>query len=443
MRMLLLVCLFVSLAPSQPTVNEKLSEYLTAHERIKGFSGSVLVMQEGKPIVRKGIGLANREWNLANTPATKFRLGSITKQFTATAIMMLEQRGKLKLEHTLDKHIPDAPELWKKVTIHQLLSHTGGIASFTDDPTYRNEMFKPFPLPDLIARFRAKPLDFEPGSKYHYSNSGYVLLGDIIQRASGTTYEEFLAKNIFEPLSMRDTGYDHWDTILPQRAAGYELKRGQVFNADYLDMTQPHAAGALYSTVDDLYKWDQALYAEKILSQAALQRMWTPVMNNYGYGWMIRKIDGRDYISHGGGINGFSTGITRVPALKTVSIVLSNLESANASLMSFNLMELTRGQTVSIPTSRQVISINPTLFDAYAGTYQLSPTFSMKISREGGRYIVQPTNQGQIDLYPESETKFFMRVVEAQISFVKSPDGKVNEIILHQDGRDRQGKRVE
>ncbi|HUQ93369.1 MAG TPA: serine hydrolase, partial [Bryobacteraceae bacterium] len=390
-----------------------------------------------------GIGLANRELNVANNPETKFRLGSITKQFTATAIVLLEQRGKLKLQDTLDKHIPDAPGAWGTIQIHHLLSHTAGVPSYTSDASYRREMFKPFPMPELIGRFRSKPLEFEPGAEWKYSNSGYVLLGDIIQRVSGMSYEEFLEKNIFKPIGMNNSGYDHFETVFPNRASGYTRAGGRWENAAYLDMTQPHAAGALYSTVDDLYLWDQALATDRILSSTALERMYTPVKNSYGYGWVIAEEFGTKVIGHGGGINGFATFIARTPADKTLVVVLSNVESTNAGKIARDLRGILYDKPVAVPKLRQRISMSGEKFDPFQGRYELAPGFQIRVWREGNRFLTQATGQGQAEIFPESDTKFFLKAVDAQISFEKNPEGKVSRLILHQNGRNTPGKRIE
>ncbi len=438
-----MIGLLVALTAKAQEFSTKAIEYLKAQEAVNGFSGSVLIARDGKALLRTGIGPANRELGVPNGPETKFRIGSITKQFTATAVLMLEQRGKLKLDDTVDKHLANAPEAWKKVTVHHLLNHTSGIPSYTSDPSYRKNMILPLTLSDLISRFREKPLEFEPGSDYRYNNSGYLLLGDIIQRLSGESYEAFLKKNIFEPLAMKNTGYDHWDTILENRATGYSRVAGRFSNALYLDMSQPHAAGALYSTVDDLWIWDQALYTDKVLAQAVLQRMFTPGRNNYGYGWAISKESARAQIGHGGGINGFSTFIYRTPASKTLVVVLSNLEQANAGRIGRDLDAILHGEKYELPKIRQQISMRPEAFDPYVGKYEIRPGFQVVISRDGNRFLVQPTGQSPAEIFPESETKFFLRIVDIQITFQKGPGGKVTGLVMNQGGRELSGKRIE
>src|SRR5579864_334200 len=224
------------------------------------FMGTVLVAQNGKVLLDKGYGFAILEWDIPNSPSTKFRLGSITKQFTAASILLLEERGKLKVEDLVKKYMPDAPAAWDKVTIYHLLTHTSGIPSFTGFPDYASTDAIATTPEKLVARFRDKPLEFQPGEKWNYSNSGYVLLGYLLEKISGQAYADFVAENIFKPLGMKDSGYDSNSAIISHRATGYSPGPNGPANSGYIDMTIPFSAGALYSTTHDLLLWEQALY---------------------------------------------------------------------------------------------------------------------------------------------------------------------------------------
>lgn len=424
------------------TRQQKLEAYLQACVEVEDFSGSVLVAQDGTTLLAKGYGLANREHEVANTPQTKFRLGSITKQFTAMAVLILAEQGKLTVDDPVSKHFPNAPEAWKEITLHHLLSHTAGLPNFTNSPEYRRKWMLPSPPSETIKRFIDQPLEFAPGEQFRYSNSGYILLGEIIERVAGQSYAEFLRKQIFEPLEMKDSGYDTHNAVLPHRAAGYERNEQGIANADYLHMTQPHAAGALYSTVEDLYRWDQALNDGKLISKESLEKMYTPVKGNYAYGWQVTRRSGRQQIAHGGGINGFSTYILRVPEEKLCVVVLSNLVPSPVGRMGGDLGTIVWGEPYTLPKQRQVARIDPKLFETYAGRYQLLPEFIFTISHEGQWLMVQATNQGKIEFLPESETKFFSKLIGAEITFVKGDDGQVTHLILHQGGRDQNAKRL-
>jgi CubicO group peptidase (beta-lactamase class C family) len=257
------------------------------------------------------------------------------------------------------------------------------------------------------------------------------------------SYEAFLRENIFAPLGMKDSGYDRFEVILPRRATGYSLEKGAPVNSAYLDMGQPYSAGSLYSTTEDLFTWDRALAARKLLSAKSYEKMYTPFKGNYAYGWAVAPRFNRKTIGHGGGINGFSTMINRYPDDDLCFIVLSNLDSANAGRMSRDLEAILLGERYELARERVVAQVDPRIYDAYVGKYELSATFALTVTREGDRLLTQATNQPQFEVFPESETKFFLRVVDAQITFVKDAQGKVTSLILHQGGRDQTAKKVE
>jgi CubicO group peptidase (beta-lactamase class C family) len=303
----------------------EINAYLNTLAHLGSFSGSVLIARNGEVLLSKGYGFADREQKILNTPKTKFRLASITKQFTAMGIMILEAQGKLDVQGLICVYLSECPEAWETITIHHLLTHTSGIPNFTDFPDYQSTMATPSPPEQTINRFQDEPLDFQPGERWSYSNSGYILLGHIIERVSSQSYEDFLQENIFTPLQMTNTGYDHNQDDL---AVGYK----SIFSkADFVDMSIPYAAGGLYSTVEDLYKWDQALYKNELLPQDYLDQIFAAhvaLPNSdgmaYGYGWVVGLEDRRQIITHGGGIEGFVTNIARYPEDETVIIILSN-----------------------------------------------------------------------------------------------------------------------
>lgn len=340
-RILLAIAIWAPVSRAQELA-AKLDQVASGFQKDHSFIGTVLVAKGGKVVLEKGYGMASFELEVPNGPDTKFRLGSITKQFTATAILQLEEQGKLSVTDAACKYIADCPAAWNAVTIHQLLSHTSGIPSYTDDPEFPKPKFMRVPLTpiEILMLSRNKPLDFPPGEKWRYDNSGYIFLGVIIEKVSGEKYAAYLRKHIFDPLEMRDSGYDDTAEILKNRAAGYSSGPNGFRNADYLDMSLPYAAGSLYSTVRDLYRWDRALYTGKVLTKASREKMWTPVMNDYGYGWGIKQVRNHKQMAHGGGINGFSTFIGRYPSDDAVVIVLSNNERSNAGAVANALEQI-------------------------------------------------------------------------------------------------------
>jgi len=336
--------------PEAESVAERLDRFVAAHAA-RGFSGSVLAAHNGQVLLSKGYGPANREHDVPATPQTKYRIGSITKQFTAAAILVLQQRGTLSVQDPVRKHVPDAPAAWDAVTIHHLLTHTSGIININALPDYSKMLTATLTPRENVARLFDKPLQFEPGSKYQYSNSGYILLGHIIEIVSGKTYGEFLRENIFEPLGMRSSGYDDPKAILPHRASGYNLEKTGLVHAPYRDMSIPYAAGALYSTVEDYYRWDQALYSDKLLSKASRDAMFTAYKDSYGYGWTIIRQFDRTRIAHGGVMHGFASFAVRFPDEKVCVVVFSNINMAPSGEIAPGLAGLLFGADVEWPKS--------------------------------------------------------------------------------------------
>jgi len=328
----ILMLLLLSLSAVAQEMAAKADEVANDYVKQGKFSGAVLLAKGGKVILSKGYGMANYELDAPNTPQTKYRLGSITKQFTAMAIAQLAERGQISFDAPISKYLADYPkEIGDKVTIHHLLTHTSGIPSFTNSADYQQIKMNKFSGEKLIAWLKDKPLEFTPGENYKYSNSSYFLLGYIIEKVSGKPYDQFLKENIFDPLGMKDSGYDHSEVVLKNRAAGYSFDGKSFTNAGYLDMTVPGGAGALYSTVEDLYFWDRALYTEKLIKRATLDKIFTPFKSNYAYGWVVRDLFGHKRVTHGGGIDGFNTTIARYVDDELCIIVLSNIALSNTT----------------------------------------------------------------------------------------------------------------
>lgn len=297
------------------------------------FMGSVLVARGEEMLLSKGYGMANLEHSIPNTSHTLFRIASLTKQFTATAILKLQEENLLDVNNSLATYLPDYPK-GKQITIHQLLNHTAGIPSFTSFEDFKAKKRMVWKLDELIAWFSDCPLDFTPGERYSYSNSGYAVLTKIIEIVSNLTYADYLHYNIFTPLGMTDSGYDRTSTILPNRAAGYTFTGEEYQNADFIDMSIPLGAGGLYSTVEDLDKWSRSLDTDAVLSEASKNAMFAPTIEvpneeneptYYGYGWKIDRQHNRGRVFHEGVIDGFSTYFARYPEERITVVVLSNL----------------------------------------------------------------------------------------------------------------------
>lgn len=340
-RVALLLCLtFVTAAAD--TVDEYIQKQMAALH-IPGVA--VAVVKDGKPVLAKGYGMANVEWGVPVTENTVYQLASVSKQFTATGIMMLVEEGKLSLDDKLPKFFDKLPAAWGNVTVRQLLNHTSGIKSYTSLPSFEKTLRQDFTKEEIIKMAADAPVDFAPGEKWLYNNTGFYLLGMMIEKVSGKEYGTFLNERIFQPLGMTSTRLNDLHEVIKLRATGYAWEGGKLRNGEYVSPTQPFSAGALISTVTDLAKWDAALYTEKLLKRASLEQMWTPEKLNdgkpltYGYGWGVDVYRTRKRVSHGGGINGFSTFISRFVDDKLTVIVLSNLEGGSAGRLADGIAE--------------------------------------------------------------------------------------------------------
>jgi CubicO group peptidase (beta-lactamase class C family) len=414
----------------------RMEQVIQSYVKAGTFMGTVLVARDGKIVLNRAYGSANLEWDVPNTTTTKFRLGSITKQFTAASILLLEERGKLKIDDRVKTYIADAPPAWDRITLFNLLTHSAGIPNFTSLAEYNKLKFSPS-TPDLIiAAFKDKPLDFGPGEEMRYSNSGYLVLGSIIEKLSGGSYAAFVTDNIFKPLGMNDSGYDSNSAIIPHRANGYIKGPVATVNAGYINMTVPHAAGALYSTTEDLLQWEQALFAGKVVSPASLERMTTPFKNDYAFGLLSRLERDRRVISHNGGIDGFNTSMAYYPDTRTNVIVLSNVNGPVPDTLVPQLGALMLGDTVTLTSERKEISLPVTTLSRYVGSYELTPAATMTIALDGSQLTAQLTGQGKNPIFAESERSFFLKVVDAQIEFITDNAGSVTHLVLHQNGRE-------
>ncbi len=443
-RLVLFVVLWsaASLAQAQDLAS-KLDAVLSGYQKNRSFVGSALIAKGGKVILEKGYGLASVELDVPNGPDTKFRLGSITKQFTSTAILQLEEQGKLSVTDTACKYLPECPETWKAITIHQLLSHTSGIPSYTDGPDFAKPKMMRIPLKpvEILMLTKDKPLEFQPGEKWKYDNSGYIFLGVIVEKVSGEKYADYLKKHIFGMLDMNDSGYDDSNIILKNRAQGYRSVTDGFRNADYLDMSLPYAAGSLYSTVNDLYRWDRALYSDKVLTKASREKMWTPVKNDYAYGWAVGQAYKHKQIAHGGGINGFSTFIARYPDDDAFVVVLSNNERSAAGAIAGGLAGILFGEKVDLPWDRKEISIDAKILDRYVGSYQATQ-MTISITSENGHLMIEPKGQRKLEAIATSETEFFVKQVDATLAFTLGPDNKATELRVVLGGSPMVAKRV-
>jgi CubicO group peptidase (beta-lactamase class C family) len=314
---------------------EREDAYIRSEAASHFFRGSVLVGIDGKIVFQKAYGIGDEEWGARNTVNTKFRIGSLSKQFTAACILLLQERGRLNVHDPISRYLSGLPAGWQAIRIHQLLTHTSGIPNYTSRPEFARIKRTGATPQQMIELVTDKALDFMPGTSWSYSNTGYILLGMIIEKTSGLSYNDFLKKNVLDPLGMINSGYDRAMDIIKERASGYQEENGRLENADFIDMSVPYAAGDIYSTVEDLYRWNEALAEDgKLLSPESRKQMFTEYAEaahegqHYGYGVVISRLKfGRLLYYHGGGVEGFSSSIQRYPQDRVCIVVLSNFDS--------------------------------------------------------------------------------------------------------------------
>lgn len=555
--------------------SEKIDEFIQKMTEYNSFSGSALAADNREVIFKDGYSLANREWDIPNAPDTKFRIGSITKQFTAAIILMLREEGKLNLDDKITDHIKYyRKDTGDKVTIHQLLIHTSGIPSYTSLPDFFPDIsIKEFEVEDFVKEYLMGDFDFEPGTDWAYNNTGYYLLGVIIEEITGMTYEEALHHYILDPLEMTDSGFDDFSEIIKRRATGYSKMFIDFTNSAYLNMALPYAAGAMYSTVEDLYKWDQALYGTDLLSQESLDLFFEPHVEamdgHYGYGWFISEVDvdndgeNEELIRHGGGINGFNTLIARIPEKGQLLVLFNNTGGAPLGFMSDQIFKIINDQEYEYPkkgiglalyqkyidegideaisfynklkesdqlemffadrtelnrlgyyimdnendlnAAEKILKLNmeeyPDWFNAYdsyaevsmklgnkdtaiayyekslemnpgndnavkmlktmgveykkdeinvpveimkeyEGTYELMPNFKIEIRLDEEQLKAKATGQPEFPIFPVNDSRFYYKVVEAQIEFYRNDEGVVESLTLFQGGREMPGKKA-
>ena len=533
------------LSTAERALAERLDAVVASQVPADGPGVAVIVVQDGKTLLRKGYGLADLERNVAVEPDMVFRIGSVTKQFTAVAILQLVRDGKVRLDDPLARYVPGFPGA-DKVTVEHLLTHTSGIKSYTGVPSYMARLREDMTPAQIVDTVRQEPADFAPGAGWLYNNTGYVFLGMIVEQASGLSYGDYLQKHVFAPLGLAHTLLGDENRIVPRRALGYEQgPDGGLRHARYVSMTQAYAAGAIESNVDDRARWNAALLSGQAIDPGLLERAWTDFRTadgkptGYGFGWQVGRDGGLRFLEHSGGIPGFVSHGTLVPEKKLFVAVLHNalgtdvdprwianllaLEAlgrpwtvAPVALPAADLQRFTgvydfagvkrtitfedgrlfaqregsekfalvpvakdelayekafsrlafeldaadavraatftsfgqaaeRGTRVAdAPAPRRAVTLDPAVLDRYTGVYELAPGFQLTITREGSQLYLQATGQGRAEAFAESDTRFFLEVVDAQIVFTPAgdPAGKAPAVTLIQGGREMPAKRV-
>ena len=434
---LIAAILLMMLATAHPseiadkTLAAQVDAYIQPYVEGRNFSGALLIARGGLVLFTNGYGMANYELGVPNRPDTRFHIASISKSFTAAAILMLEERDQLHVQDPLAKYIPDYPQ-GDKITLDHLLTHTSGIPNVNNLPTYAEKSRSKLALVEIIPLFKEKPLEFQPGARFRYSNSNYNLLAFIIEKASGKQYGEFLEENIFRPLGMNATGNDDGsDTLIPNRASGYVPAGMQdVENAPLLNWSVKTGNGSLYSTVEDLYKWDRALYSDTILKKATRDRMFTDY-GGFGYGWFVRKKFDRRVVAINGRSPGFTSSLDRFIDDDVAIILAANTYSGMTQSMADDLAAIVFGQKYASP--QKPANVSAASLENYSGRYQFDQDFTFNpgatVTVERIDNTLRMVTGGSTSyLIPQSETTFVDRLFGGVVSFAKGANGKVTSL---------------
>ncbi|MBL9190202.1 MAG: serine hydrolase [Opitutaceae bacterium] len=413
---------------------------------------AVLVARDGKIVFQGGFGFADIANKTPVTPETKFRIGSITKQFTAAAILRLEAEGRLALTDRLEKFFPGFAR-GAEVTLHQLITHTSGLRSYTNKPEFLGRVAQPIAPDELIAWFRDDPADFAPGAGFAYNNSGYFLLGEIVAKVAGKPFAAFLREAFFEPLGMKDTGIFVNAAPPAGEALGYAVADGQAVRALDWDMSWAGGAGALYSTVGDLFRWNEALFSGQVVPEEALKRMTTPVKLPpgvdgmiYGYGLVISKINRLPAISHGGALNGWSSDLTRLPEQNCTVVAFANARPpvagrAPSAVVRNIVAKFLEAEIAQLPTPQQDPAVDKKTYANFLGRYSY-PGAVMTVTTEDDRLFTQITGQQRFELFASAPDAFFLKGFDAQFDFQRNDQREVIAVQHSQDGNTFRAPRV-
>jgi CubicO group peptidase (beta-lactamase class C family) len=423
---------------------ERLEQIASSYTADNAFMGSVLVARGNKILLSKGYGNANLEQNIPNDPDTKFRIGSLTKQFTAALVLLLQQDGKLRIEDPVRKYLPDAPKSWDKITLTELLEHNSGIPEIQSDPRFRSWAMSPHTHAEEIALFKDRPLNFEPGSKHEYSNSNYLVLGAVIEKVTGQDYGTQLRNRIFKPLGMNDSGVDKDGLVLPKRAKGYMNDNGRLVPAPSESMSVPWSAGSIYSTANDLLRWERGLFGGKVLSQPSFKAMTTSGKGSYGFGVAVKTEDGMKVVDHNGAIEGFVAHLAYVPEPHIAVIVLSNVFGGAPPAMGNQLVEAMLGKTVVLARERKAVPISNADLARFAGTYQMSSGMAFTFTIKGNSLELNAGGEMTSLLYQginAGHPSFYVAMTNGEIEFVSDPSGAITTVLWHQYENEQTGKR--
>ena len=413
---------------------------------------TILVAKDGKTIYKKALGKSNLELNIPMEVNSVFQIGSITKQFTAVSILMLAEQGKLNIEDKIGKYIPEYIEVGRDITIHHLLNHTSGIKNKTplSEKNYTSRMDRS--PKELITYFKDEPLAFMPGEKFKYSNAGYILLGQIIETISKQSYGQFIQENIFDKIGMTSSYCGDMKQVIPNRSTGYIIKQNEFVKSDYMNLSLAYSAGAILSTTEDLLKWQNALLQNTLLKESSIKQAMTPTLLNsgekipYGYGFRFSRLGNSPVIAHTGSTKGF-TSIALFLAQENMYItVLTNCNCKNVNNVAKQVAELfvtspdvnkVSAVTKTIEQEKKSIAVSAEILNNYTGTYEVKPNVNLTIGLDNTNqlYLLAPGQTKKVELFAETQNHFFVKIVDAEITFNKNETNNVISLTMNQSGR--------
>ncbi|HEX8170699.1 MAG TPA: serine hydrolase [Thermoanaerobaculia bacterium] len=443
--LLLLLCQTAAAAQEVPT-SPQLDAVVASSFKADEPGAAVLVMRDGKALLRKAYGLADVELGVAIQPEHIFRIGSITKQFTAVAILQLVEQGKISLADPIAKFFPDYPSEWKAITVEHLLTHTSGMPSYSSKDDFMSLIRTDLTPQQLIDTFKNDPLQFAPGERYASGNSDYVILGALIEKVTGQSYADYMASNVFAKAGLTHTSYDDPIRIIPKRVKGYDRNRGAIVNARYVSPTIPYSAGSIISTVDDLATWTDAVAAGKVVRRDLLDRAWTPYKlpsgeaTGYGYGWAIDDLFGSRVISHGGRVMGFTAYALWMPQEKVFVTILSNTDASPVSTE--YLARRLATYAIGKPWNPVAIAMTAEQLGEYEGVYTIDDKTVRTLTVRDGTLFSQRTGGAPLALLPRARDQFFYKDSFTTMSFERGADGKITAMIVTQDGKPERAVRT-
>jgi CubicO group peptidase (beta-lactamase class C family) len=438
-----------------------IDQYLSARTEMGGFSGAVLVAKDGKIILRKGYGYADVEKRIPFTPETQHEVASISKMFTAMAALRLRDQGKLRLEDSICKYLKDCPELWRPITVRQLMRHTSGLKDYEEElgmesERYREFMSQPGASAKILENARRLPLDFKPGEKFHYSNTGYIVLGYVIEQAAGRPFAEFVTNEILKPAGMTHSGvlgwrsqpkrlaygYTHGDLGWEKSLAGVPLTGGHLKRAPNFPLTPPEGDAWLYSTLDDLYRWSQLMDGGRLVSSALAKEVFTPGLDNYGYGWFIGNAFNRKRVRHTGSLPGYVSDFIKFPDDKITIIYFSNLDRARSSSIVRDVTAILFGTQFDMPVRGQVIKLSVEQLAHLEGVYKMADGKLLTIRNEPDFLTAELKGRYTAGLIPLSPAEFYFPLGDGRAIFTLDAKGEATKINMRYGGEDHIAERT-